>query len=82
MKKSEFDRLEYRVSLYKTLSSRQENFLRLKEYLCDPDMDFMFLSISGKRFRGEDFDVSCFREELKSLCDMQIIELAKEKNQL
>jgi hypothetical protein len=79
MIKSEFEQLEFRVSTYKALDKRQKTFLLLKEYLSDPDIEFMYVSVSGKSFRGEEFDVSCFRKELMDLCDVQIYELEREK---
>jgi len=78
MKKKEFAALDYRVSLYKEMSSSHEKFLRLKEFLQDVDLDSLHLSVSGKSFRGEDFDIlphKLFREALVYLCDTQIVSL-------
>ena len=82
MKKREFAILEFRVDAYKAMSSRQQNFMKLKEYLRDPDMEFMWLSISGKSFRAEEFDIACFRQELQDLCDIQIENLESEMRKL
>jgi hypothetical protein len=78
MKKEEFETLEFRVDAYKAMRSRQQKFLQLKEYLHDPDMDFMLLSISTGKFYPEEFDISCFRQELQDLCDVQIVNLESE----
>jgi hypothetical protein len=79
MIKSEFEQLEYRVSTYKALDKRQKTFLLLKEFLSDPNVEYLFLRAFGEEFRSEEFEVSCFRQELKDLCDVQIYELEREK---